>query len=496
LSQARYFLAAAAIGDIVAFGGGSDFPYNAVVDIYNMSNYIWFTANLSQPRYGLAATSSTNKIFFGGGNNSNSGCSNVVDIYPISLPFSPTVPANSVPSLTKAVPSYSPSICFPTSPAVSCPSQSTTLNPSTSPSNVSTHNTVALTNSALIGGLVGALTGALLLVGGIVVLVLLLLQKKRKNKKLKNERNIEELPIEEQTRETVVLENYTSTIALNETNITTLTAYQTETLKELSPGQIPFNELEIGKEIGEGTYGRVCVGKWKQYRVALKFCQNKGKMDEFMREANLMISLPPHPNVVRMYGVSIDGTQPIIVMEYCGGGSLDKILYDTNEKISMEQKIRWVHEIAKGMYHLHKYNIVHRDLAARNILLSHPDPNDAHAKISDFGMSRLLQQNMVGKTLNPIGPIRWMSPESIGQQVYSKKSDVWMFGVLVYEIIAQREPHTTMEPKQILILIRDEGLAPTIPSDCPQKLRELMQMCWKKQPEQRPNFEMICEMLQ
>jgi len=111
-------------------------------------------------------------------------------------------------------------------------------------------------------------------------------------------------------------------------------------------------------------------------------------------------------------------------------------------------------------------------------------------------MSRLLQQSVLGKTLNPIGPIRWMAPESIEQQVYSKKSDVWMFGVLVYEIVAQREPHTDKDPKQILILIRDQGLTPTIPNNCPQKLHELMQMCWKKQPEQRPNFETICVMLQ
>jgi serine/threonine protein kinase len=69
-------------------------------------------------------------------------------------------------------------------------------------------------------------------------------------------------------------------------------------------------------------------------------------------------------------------------------------------------------------------------------------------------MSRVLQQDIEGKTINPIGPIRWMSPESIGQQVYSKKSDVWMFGIVVYEIVAQREPHTAMDPKQVAILIR------------------------------------------
>jgi serine/threonine protein kinase len=69
-------------------------------------------------------------------------------------------------------------------------------------------------------------------------------------------------------------------------------------------------------------------------------------------------------------------------------------------------------------------------------------------------MSRVLEQDIEAKTMNTIGPIRWMSPESIGQQVYSKKSDVWMFGIVVYEIVSQREPHAHLDPKQALILIR------------------------------------------
>jgi len=111
-------------------------------------------------------------------------------------------------------------------------------------------------------------------------------------------------------------------------------------------------------------------------------------------------------------------------------------------------------------------------------------------------MSRVLQQDIEGKTFNVIGPIRWMAPESIEQQVYSKKSDVWMFGILVYEIVAQREPHTDVDPKTILVLIRDNGLTPKIPKECPSRLRELMEMCWKKHPDQRPTFEEICAFLE
>jgi serine/threonine protein kinase len=139
-----------------------------------------------------------------------------------------------------------------------------------------------------------------------------------------------------------------------------------------------------------------------------------------------MVELPPHPNIVHMYGVSIDGPELVLILEYCDGGSLDKALFSRGRRIADEHKIRVVRGIAAGVYHLHKHNIVHRDLAARNILLtSRGDP-----KISDFGMSRILEKEEHGKTKSNIGPVFWMAPESIEKQVYSKKSDVWTFGIV------------------------------------------------------------------
>jgi len=85
--------------------------------------------------------------------------------------------------------------------------------------------------------------------------------------------------------------------------------------------QILFSDLEILREIGKGCYGRVCLGRWRGSSVALKFCKEKEGLDSFMKEADLMINLPPHPNVVRMFGISIDGPQPVIILEYCAGGN-------------------------------------------------------------------------------------------------------------------------------------------------------------------------------
>jgi len=333
---------------------------------------------------------------------------------------------------------------------------------------------------------------ALLLIGVILLLVLGMVREKRKQRK--EVHNNQNMTLTDAKRTTVVIESDMNTEYVPDETSANLTYISGSPRMKREPGPIPLNELEIGKEIGQGKYGRVCVGKWKKYRVALKFCQNRGTMNEFMREANLMITLPPHPNVVQMYGVSIDGTQPIIVMEYCAGGSLNKVLFDRRQHISDDVKIRWTYEIALGMSHLHKHNIVHRDLAARNILLTQAIAN-GHAKISDFGMSRILREDTEAKTAAIVGPIPWMAPESLKKQVYSKKTDIWMFGILVYEIVARNEPHKDENIIKVSQHIRDHSMNPGIPQNCPPKLQDIMQACWNVHPEQRPTFEIICQML-
>jgi serine/threonine protein kinase len=102
-----------------------------------------------------------------------------------------------------------------------------------------------------------------------------------------------------------------------------------------------------------------------------------------------------------VFGISLDGPEPAIVMEYCSGGSLDKLLFNNNQPITNERKIQLVHGIAKGLLHLHKHNIIHRDLAARNVLLS----ATGEPKITDFGMARRLNNADEGQTKTGLGPV-------------------------------------------------------------------------------------------
>ena len=127
--------------------------------------------------------------------------------------------------------------------------------------------------------------------------------------------------------------------------------------------------------------------------------------------------LRPHPNVVQMLGVSSDGPYPVMILEYCDGGSLDSKLFDMSKVWTVADQLRTVTGIAKGLYHLHKNQIIHRDISARNILMNFNQP-----KISDFGMSRFVADTKKGSTTKSnIGPIRWMAPESLKNQSYSTK---------------------------------------------------------------------------
>ncbi len=231
----------------------------------------------------------------------------------------------------------------------------------------------------------------------------------------------------------------------------------------------------------------VFLGKLRTTKVAIKVANTKLPQDEFIREANFQLAIPPHPNIVQLLGISIDGPQPLVILEYCNEGSLDTILFKTEKLRSPAEQIALAEAIARGIDHLHQNNIVHRDLAVRNILLHHGEP-----KISDFGMSRKLKEvSQVGKTATTIGPLRWMAPEALGKQLYSTKSDVWSFGMILFEIVAHEEPHVHEDLISVAIKIRDEGYVPNIPNDCPPALRQVMQMCWKMDPNERPVSENI-----
>jgi serine/threonine protein kinase len=214
------------------------------------------------------------------------------------------------------------------------------------------------------------------------------------------------------------------------------------------------------------------------------------QLEEFIREAKFLTALRLHPNLVQVIGYCED--PPMIVMEYLDGGSLEQALRKT--AIGDEEKIRICHGIALGMVHLHADGIVHRDLAARNILLT----KSMQPKVTDFGLSRAVGESDYGSTKSDVGPVRWMAPEALSKRVFSKKSDVWSFGVLMWEVATNGElPYSDYAAISALIgaLAKKKAIL-KIPDNAPTALAQAINLCLQRDPEQRPNFDRLTEVLQ
>jgi len=263
---------------------------------------------------------------------------------------------------------------------------------------------------------------------------------------------------------------------------------------------LKMSKLKIKKKIGEGAFGCVYLGILDKSEVAikqlLKLNTTEEDIKEFMAEAEIMRNLPAHPNVVLFRGVTVPPDPLSIVTDYCNGGSLSEYLKN-NPNIPISEKLQFIKDIAKGMLHLHcgipVNEVIHRDLAARNILL-----RNGVAVITDFGLSRVKSSvDDYQKTQQNVGPLKWMSPESIFENKYSTKSDVFSFGVVIYEIITQEPPWKDLSAVQAVVELKF-GNRMRLPEncECPPVLKMLMKTCWAQLPSDRPDFQKICKILE
>jgi len=237
-------------------------------------------------------------------------------------------------------------------------------------------------------------------------------------------------------------------------------------------------------------FGTVYLAEFKNRMVAIKQLSKEDisekDIEEFLAEAEIMRKLPVHRNVVLFIGITLPPDSLSIITEFCEDGSLSTYLAK-NPRLSMSLKIQFIRDIAKGMLHLHRgipnVEVIHRDLAARNILLK-----NGIALISDFGMSRLKSSDEnAKKSVQSIGPLKWMSPESMYERIYSTKSDVFSFAVVMYEIITQEAPWKDLDPLRACDVV-GKGHRMIIPSFCPVSLVILIEKCWAHNPKDRPNF--------
>ncbi len=274
--------------------------------------------------------------------------------------------------------------------------------------------------------------------------------------------------------------------------------------------EIDFNELTLEKRLGKGQFGAVYLATWTTEIVAVKQFTSVGdtpasrekKMKELFSEVVSMSDMPRHPNVMSLLGYC---SKPIcVVMEVMRGGSVEEFVYLSKNKefeVTTWEKSQILLKTSSGLKFLHKYGIIHRDIAARNILLNKMKEGrigpSTEIKVSDFGMSRALDEDEKesggGKTKSRVGPLKWMAPESIKDHVYSKKSDVYMWGITMWEIYFGMEPYPKERSLKAAMKVLSKEYRPDVTSDSSinPKFVELMQECWETRPGRRPDFKEI-----
>jgi len=257
---------------------------------------------------------------------------------------------------------------------------------------------------------------------------------------------------------------------------------------------VDANDITILKEIGRGSFGIVYKAEWRKVSVAVKrlmdVSEDSALNIEFINEIKLMMSIRIHPNVVSILGVS---SNPIsVLLVFMEGGSLEKYLKSA-EIIPTWRINSIIMGITKGIFHLHKENIIHRDIAARNILLT----SLYEPKVSDFGLARTNKKEE-NVTVSEVGPLKWMAPECIESKKYSTKSDVWAFGITIIEILTKELPYPTLSNIITASKIVNREISPVsmIPKYTSVGLTDLLKKCFQFNEESRPEFDVILSSLE
>ncbi|XP_062409614.1 ephrin type-A receptor 4b [Sardina pilchardus] len=264
--------------------------------------------------------------------------------------------------------------------------------------------------------------------------------------------------------------------------------------------EIEASSIRIERVIGAGEFGEVCSGRLKlpskrEIYVAIKSLKagySEKQRRDFLSEASIMGQFD-HPNIIRLEGVVTRCKPVMIITEYMENGSLDTFLKKHDGQFTIIQLVGMMRGIASGMKYLSDMNYVHRDLAARNILVN----SNLVCKVSDFGLSRVLEDDPEAAYTTRGGkiPIRWTAPEAIAYRKFTSASDVWSYGIVMWEVVSYGErPYWEMSNQDVIKAI-DEGYRLPAPMDCPLVLHQLMLDCWEKCRNDRPKFGQIVNTL-
>uniref|UniRef100_A0A131YMC0 Fibroblast growth factor receptor 1 n=2 Tax=Rhipicephalus TaxID=426455 RepID=A0A131YMC0_RHIAP len=279
-----------------------------------------------------------------------------------------------------------------------------------------------------------------------------------------------------------------------------------------SPDEVPRDDVRLERVLGEGNFGRVWKatayglnGSKRSTPVAVKtlkeYATNEEKRD-LVREMGLMRKLGQHPHVVRFLGCCTLDEPPLLIMELVSRGKLQSFLREHRSQgayynepeddgcLGPRDLAQFALQVAQGMDYIHRNGIIHRDLAARNVLVD----EHSQCKVADFGLSRSVRDSETDvyqqKSKGAL-PVRWMAPECLYLQVFTTKSDVWAFGILLWEIVTLGStPYPGLSAQEVIHAVRD-GRVMAQPVHCRWELYRLMRACWHPDPKERPPFSKL-----
>ncbi|XP_050165941.1 tyrosine-protein kinase Fes/Fps isoform X2 [Myiozetetes cayanensis] len=251
-------------------------------------------------------------------------------------------------------------------------------------------------------------------------------------------------------------------------------------------------DVLLGERIGRGNFGEVFSGRLRadNTAVAVKSCRETLPPElkaKFLQEARILKQYR-HPNIVRLIGVCTQKQPIYIVMELVQGGDFLSFLRSEGPHLRLKELVRMTENAAAGMEYLESKHCIHRDLAARNCLVTERNT----LKISDFGMSRQEEDGIYASTggMKQI-PVKWTAPEALNYGRYSSESDVWSFGILLWEAFSLGAiPYANLSNQQTREAV-EQGVRLDPPQQCPEEVYQLMQRCWEYDPHKRPSFSTI-----
>lgn len=252
--------------------------------------------------------------------------------------------------------------------------------------------------------------------------------------------------------------------------------------------EIDPKDLTFLKELGTGQFGVVKYGKWRgQYDVAIKMIK-EGSMseDEFIEEAKVMMNLS-HEKLVQLYGVCTKQRPIFIITEYMANGCLLNYLREMRHHFQNQQLLEMCKDVCEAMEYLESKQFLHRDLAARNCLVN----DQGVVKVSDFGLSRYVLDDEYTSSVGSKFPVRWSPPEVLMYSKFSSKSDIWAFGVLMWEIYSlgkmPYERFTNSETAEHIA----QGLRLYRPHLASERVYTIMYSCWHEKADERPTFKVL-----